>query len=757
MVSSLVKNRVVKKLAELYPGQYSHDNVMLAATHTHSAPGGQMDYLLYSLTSLGFIESSADCVVRGVVGAIERAHRNIQEASLSFAQGRVANASHNRSPTAYSANSPTLLKEYAQDGNTDPVMTLLKITSTDESRRVLGAVNWFSVHATSMNNSNEMVSADNKGYSSWLLEKELNTLSSSDAKLYRPYTDDHNFIARDAGKYIVVASSQAQEGDVSPNTEGAFCLDTGLPCDMETSGCPDKKGRLRNKMCHARGPGWEKGDTESSRLIGLRQYLTARSLVQELGQTLNSVVDFAHAWIPIADMDVAVNGTVHHTCLPARGFSFAAGTTDGPGEFDFLQGDLSGSPFWRAVGSLISKPSPTQVACHAPKPILLNTGECTVPYLWEARVVDIQIIRLGELILCGVPAEFTTMSGRLLRSAVRDIFVQSGTIPADQIKVLVVGLTNSYSGYVATFDEYQVQRYEGASTIYGPHTLDAYIQEFRRLALTMVPEDLRSRVRLDLPAVAQTGQPEDLDGKLLTFLPKVLFDAVPIGVQFGDVVHGKGVKDFYSENETASVTFWSGHPRNLADNPDIHLDHTVGSVEKYTGPTSEELTELLQGQVTDFRVNFVDDKVIQVFPQVSSVQQLFRRERVLIYATRQTSGLVQVWSMKPTEKQLEEALPIWKRVRDDDDPDVRVKWEQKLSGPLSQITVEWDVSARPDVDMIQSLGYNEQSIATADKVEGVYRMRYNGAHKNPFGTIRQHSGVSSMFVVGRKDLIDMFQ
>lgn len=28
----------------------------------------------------------------------------------------------------------------------------------------------------------------------------------------------------------------------------------------------------------------------------------------------------------------------------------------------------------------------------------------------------------------------------------------------------------------------QIQRYEGASTIYGPHTLEAFIQEFNKLA-----------------------------------------------------------------------------------------------------------------------------------------------------------------------------------------------------------------------------------------------------------------------------------
>ena len=44
------------------------------------------------------------------------------------------------------------------------------------------------------------------------------------------------------------------------------------------------------------------------------------------------------------------------------------------------------------------------------------------------------------------------------------------------VTTVIAGLTNTYSSYVTTFEEYQEQRYEGASTIFGPHTLDAYIQ-----------------------------------------------------------------------------------------------------------------------------------------------------------------------------------------------------------------------------------------------------------------------------------------
>ena len=45
------------------------------------------------------------------------------------------------------------------------------------------------------------------------------------------------------------------------------------------------------------------------------------------------------------------------------------------------------------------------------------------------------------------------------------------------------GLTNCYSHCCATYEEYHDQRYEAGSTLYGPHTLDDYIQEFSRTSV----------------------------------------------------------------------------------------------------------------------------------------------------------------------------------------------------------------------------------------------------------------------------------
>lgn len=50
---------------------------------------------------------------------------------------------------------------------------------------------------------------------------------------------------------FVSAFCQSNCGDVSPNVLGAFCIDTGLPCDFNHSTCNGK-----NELCYGRGPGY---------------------------------------------------------------------------------------------------------------------------------------------------------------------------------------------------------------------------------------------------------------------------------------------------------------------------------------------------------------------------------------------------------------------------------------------------------------------------------------------------------------------
>ena len=73
-----------------------------------------------------------------------------------------------------------------------------------------------------MNNTNGLISGDNKGLASQLMEHDMNP-----GKL--PHQVE-----------FVAACAQANEGDVSPNTRGPHCIDTGLPCDSEHSTCNGK-------------------------------------------------------------------------------------------------------------------------------------------------------------------------------------------------------------------------------------------------------------------------------------------------------------------------------------------------------------------------------------------------------------------------------------------------------------------------------------------------------------------------------------
>jgi len=76
--------------------------------------------------------------------------------------------------------------------------------------------------------------------------------------------------------------------------------------------------------------------------------------------------------------------------------------------FVFLcAGDKGTNVFWDLVRNILSNPTPEQEACHAPKPILLNTGEIDVPYEWQPSIVPVQIIRVGQLYVLAAPGEFT--------------------------------------------------------------------------------------------------------------------------------------------------------------------------------------------------------------------------------------------------------------------------------------------------------------------------------------------------------------
>lgn len=498
-------------------------------------------------------------IVDGIVKSIARAHATIQDGRIKINTGKLDDANINRSPFSYEANSKDEKSRYSF--NTDHLFTLLKFEDTTGTP--IGMLNWFSVHGTSMNNSNGLISGDNKGRASQLFENFMNSESIEE--------DQQSIVSRKK-KPFVAAFGQTNEGDVSPNTNGPTCPD-GSTCDSATSLCEGQPG-----FCVAKGPG--DTDIESANIIGHRQYEKAKELWDGATTEINGDIKTAFTWKQMHDKKIIAKftstGKDETTCTAALGFGFAGGTTDGPGDFPFHQGDLTGNKFFDFVKNFLSKPTDEQIECQHPKPILLNTGSSMFPvrgHAWTANVLPLQIIQIGDLIIIGAPGEFTTMAGRRLRQTVYDTLKAKGMTSEDTV-VVIAGLANSYSHYITTYDEFQVQRYEGASTLFGPNTLAFYQQEFATLTEAIANDNI-SNIKSD--------EMEDYSSMRLHFRPGVIVDSTPMGIDFGDVFESPN--KYYLPGDTVKVVFYGAHPNN-------HISHkSYLTVERKTNTSWEVVAD----------------------------------------------------------------------------------------------------------------------------------------------------------------------
>ncbi|KAG7668226.1 hypothetical protein KSW81_002124 [Nannochloris sp. 'desiccata'] len=611
MAAQAVTFSVIKNLKLRYgPDLYTEQNVALSGTHTHSGPAGYLQYLVYDITGFGFVHETFEALVDGIEKAIVRAHDNLQPGKLSIAIGELLDANINRSPTAYLKNPEEERKKY--EYNIDKDFTVL--AAEDSSGTPLGAFSWFPVHGTSMNNTNRLVNGDNKGAASQQMERWASR-----------HLHQTNYVA---------AFCQANVGDTSPNTLGPVCMDTGEPCDAVHSTCGGKVEQCigrgpawPNHMESTRIIGMKQsskmqellgfssssngGDSED---IGDLNNIDLNSMdgvarrnatsittapandvnasnanFSSPGYTTKSTsstntqnklylfgpVESRHVFLDMRNVQISKTPFTPRggrTCIPAMGFAFAAGTTDGPGAFNFQQSDTNGTLFWRLVRDFIHTPTKEQEECHSPKPILLDVGEMHYPYEWVPYIVEIQIIRVGQLVILAVPGEFTTMAGRRLKEAVRDVVAEAWG-GAGKVHIVIAGLSNTYSSYITTFEEYSAQRYEGGFTLFGPHTLDAYIQEFRKLADAMV----------NGKSTPAGPSPPDQLAQQWSLVPGVVADGVPNGVAFGDPVRDVQESSVYTAGEEVEVVFQSGCPRN-----NIRAEDTYLTVERKIDPSRDE-------------------------------------------------------------------------------------------------------------------------------------------------------------------------
>ncbi|KAK3402284.1 Neutral/alkaline nonlysosomal ceramidase [Sordaria brevicollis] len=515
---------------------YGQSNIALTGTHSHSGPGAWLNYLLPQITTLGFSKQSYQAIVDGTVLSIKRAHESLQEGYLDIGTTDINDGNANRSPSAYLANPESERAKYPF--NTDKTLTLLRFRRASDLKSV-GVLTWYPVHGTSVYQNNTLVNGDNKGVAAYLFEQSV----KGDSR---------------AADGFVAGFSQANVGDTTPNTLGAFCDDgSGAACDFESSTCANGKVQA----CRGRGPFFQKLDkgVSSCYEIGRKQYAGAKNVWTSLdssstpvvGSTVRSFHYFHDMRYYKFNLD---NGTEVQTCPAALGHSFAAGTTDGPGAFDFTQGDSGApnNPFWSVVGGLLRVPSASQKACQKPKPILLDVGEMDLPYPWTPNIIDVQTLRVGQFFMIISPSEATTMSGRRWRDAVK-------TAAKAQ------KLTGSTAEPVVVLGEYAIQRYEGASTLFGQYTLPAYIN----LTLSALPYLSPSSTSSPPPGPS----PPDNRDKSLSFITGVVYDGAPPSKPFGTCITQPSTS--YTLGSVVTAVFQGANPRN-----NLRLEGTFVAIEK---------------------------------------------------------------------------------------------------------------------------------------------------------------------------------
>lgn len=357
MVHVNVKDAIISKLDKTLPGVFTHDNLMLSATHTHAAHGGYGDHTLYNITTIGRNQKGFTSVVDGSVEAIIKAYKNRQQAQLSFAQGELEGVSWNRSPKAYNRNLEVHTKRY--DSLVDQRFRQIFIQSS-QTDKALGLLNWFAIHPVSLSLSNRLISGDNKGLAAFETEAYMSNSEKS----------DDSFVA---------GFFQSNSGDVSPYPVAKLDVQEDQWQRLESSARAQSKKAI------------ELTNLEQSQIF--------------------PSVDYRHIWVDMHKVAAELELPSHlRSCYASLGVAFAAGTENGQPLKLFSEGTVYGQN-WPEITLM-----PEDQACQSEKVILLPVGRLG----WIAHVLPFQLFKIGQVAILGAPFEITTMAGRLLMEAVAE-------------------------------------------------------------------------------------------------------------------------------------------------------------------------------------------------------------------------------------------------------------------------------------------------------------------------------------------------
>lgn len=447
-----IKEEILSRLTHLHPEwNLTDEDFLLSAQHTHSAPGGYSHYGFYNLTSGGFQTKVFERVVTAAIQAAEKAHAKIVPVNLSWGEVEISldkEVAFNRSMVPY-LNNPDVPKFKVSDRPLAVDRRMQGLMIRDEEGKLIGHMNWFAVHCTSISHFNSRIHHDNKGVAADLFEKA--------------HPDSIAFFM------------QASAGDVSPN----FIW--------------EKKHKLmRGKFAD---------QYENAAFNGEIQFRESERI--NASHDVQGKIESYHCYVDMGKKSAP----------PAHGLAFLRGTLEGPGlppvaatllgvtsrvrrvincllwekdrEFyrkqgnkevvvDHRVGNFIGFPFsfWKMIPNV-----PVHPVNHFQDAAKARALE-TLP--WAPAIIPLQMLRLGNFLIVCVPGEITTTSGKRLHDAIEKASRGCGVE-----KIIISSYSNAYMGYITTPEEYDVQAYEGGHNLYGRGSLPAMVGCYLQLVKKM--------------------------------------------------------------------------------------------------------------------------------------------------------------------------------------------------------------------------------------------------------------------------------